>query len=293
SKWMHSGMSNVRRYCAYETQKEHGLKIVDYNSATRGCDDAVAVPADHAHIVKPCSNRADSYIALKGKLQSLNLGHLASTHGQDIMLETSNSTDGEQVEAFQQQFRLTNRGPLAISKIHYACAISYLKTSDKDEGMPFAQNDHQMVYLVVPVMGYLQPLDKTQSTTIDCDWINRPGKSLNFSEVELVVSFVTSEGKEELYATQSFTGQRDNSGRFKWDPGSSQPSVLESIRDASQKRQRVVVVMPFGGNNRFHSENVTPEEYSEIISSWIPVLKEAGSITILSTMVSGNYTKVH
>ena len=78
SKWIHAGFESIKRFCAYETKSVHGFKIVDRSSATRGCQDFVAIPANHISIVKPCSTRDDSYIALKNKLENTTLANTAT-----------------------------------------------------------------------------------------------------------------------------------------------------------------------------------------------------------------------
>lgn len=70
-KWHHSEASQIKRYCAYETRPEDGFKIVNRNSATRGCDDSVAVDSDHHHLVKPCSTEDTAYTFLKNRLREL------------------------------------------------------------------------------------------------------------------------------------------------------------------------------------------------------------------------------
>ena len=72
-KWIHSGFTNIKRYCGYETQPEGPAKVVSRNSATRGCNDTLAIFGDHRSIVKPCSRRADSYLAVENKLRSTHL----------------------------------------------------------------------------------------------------------------------------------------------------------------------------------------------------------------------------
>jgi hypothetical protein len=72
-KWMHAGFSTIKRFCAYETQPEHGFKVVNQYSATRGCDDTLALTGNHREIVKPCSTKNDAYIALGNKLRTVTL----------------------------------------------------------------------------------------------------------------------------------------------------------------------------------------------------------------------------
>ena len=75
-KWIHAGFDSIHRYCAYETQAEGIFKVVNRQSATRGCQDTVAIPGNHRQIVKPCNTSAEGYIALKNKLETV---HLAQT----------------------------------------------------------------------------------------------------------------------------------------------------------------------------------------------------------------------
>jgi len=69
--WIHAGFPKITRYCAYETKKENGFKVVDSFSATRGCDDYAAIDANHRDLVKPCDTTADAYIFLKAKLKQM------------------------------------------------------------------------------------------------------------------------------------------------------------------------------------------------------------------------------
>jgi pimeloyl-ACP methyl ester carboxylesterase len=61
----------ARRYCAFETEplKKLGLIVVPRPSATRLCDEVVGgIDLDHMSLVKPCSNRDDSYVALRNAM---------------------------------------------------------------------------------------------------------------------------------------------------------------------------------------------------------------------------------
>lgn len=77
--WLHANFASTRRFCAYETKKERHFKVVDRLSATRNCEDPVAIAgADHSDIVKPCSTDSLSYIAFRNKFQSTHLEVSAS-----------------------------------------------------------------------------------------------------------------------------------------------------------------------------------------------------------------------
>jgi pimeloyl-ACP methyl ester carboxylesterase len=60
----------IKRYCAYEKQRMRGVLVVDRLSGTRNCTAANPIPitADHATIVKPCSDQDESYIALRNAI---------------------------------------------------------------------------------------------------------------------------------------------------------------------------------------------------------------------------------
>jgi pimeloyl-ACP methyl ester carboxylesterase len=60
----------IKRYCAYERKSTNGVFVVERLSGTRGCDSAMAIPEDHAGIVKPCTQSADAYIALRNAIAS-------------------------------------------------------------------------------------------------------------------------------------------------------------------------------------------------------------------------------
>lgn len=68
---------------AYETQPEKGFKVVSRESATRGCNDQVAIDSNHRNIVKPPNASSRSYTALKNKFVKLtsltNSGDLANS----------------------------------------------------------------------------------------------------------------------------------------------------------------------------------------------------------------------
>jgi len=72
-KWLHADFKSIKRFCAYETQPENGFKVVDKDSATRGCEDTLAIPANHREMVKPCNTRSDAYLALENKLRTVSL----------------------------------------------------------------------------------------------------------------------------------------------------------------------------------------------------------------------------
>lgn len=78
-RWIHAGFSNIRRYCAYETQPESGLKVVNRDSATRGCDDNLAVDVNHRDLVKPCDTGKPSYTFVKNKLNLIRNSGTAPT----------------------------------------------------------------------------------------------------------------------------------------------------------------------------------------------------------------------
>ena len=71
SEWSHSGFGSIKRYCAYETQSVKGFKVVDWESATRGCSDQVAIDANHFNIVKPADTSHRPYTALRNKFSDL------------------------------------------------------------------------------------------------------------------------------------------------------------------------------------------------------------------------------
>jgi triacylglycerol esterase/lipase EstA (alpha/beta hydrolase family) len=85
-KWLHADFKSIKRFCAYETQPENGFKVVDPNSATRGCEENVAIPANHREMVKPCSSRSDAYLALENKLRTVTLNNEeASTQSSTVV----------------------------------------------------------------------------------------------------------------------------------------------------------------------------------------------------------------
>ena len=61
----------VKRFCAYEKQPTKGVLVVDRLSATRNCSGSpVPINEHHMGIVKPCSSRDDSYIALRNAVRN-------------------------------------------------------------------------------------------------------------------------------------------------------------------------------------------------------------------------------
>ena len=76
--WIHSKASAIKKYCAYEVKSEGLTKVVNRSSATRGCDDQIAIDVDHRGLVKPCSTSDDSFTWLANKLRLLQEGQLVS-----------------------------------------------------------------------------------------------------------------------------------------------------------------------------------------------------------------------
>lgn len=76
-RWHHAATTQIKRYCAYETKPEEGMRVVNRGSATRGCDDSVALDSNHRDLVKPCSTRDGGYTYLKRKLKEENANQVA------------------------------------------------------------------------------------------------------------------------------------------------------------------------------------------------------------------------
>lgn len=58
-------------FCAYESLSDDGFSAVNYNGATRGCTDLLAVHANRDNIVKPCQANDAAYTFLEDKLRTL------------------------------------------------------------------------------------------------------------------------------------------------------------------------------------------------------------------------------
>jgi pimeloyl-ACP methyl ester carboxylesterase len=63
--------SGIPHLCAYETLSDDGFSSVDYNGATHGCSDLLAIHANRANIVKPCVASDAAYTFLEDKLLAL------------------------------------------------------------------------------------------------------------------------------------------------------------------------------------------------------------------------------
>lgn len=60
-----------RVYCAYEKQSTFGIKIVEWASGTRHCDDTLPINANHITIVKPDDASHDSMMVVQRALKPL------------------------------------------------------------------------------------------------------------------------------------------------------------------------------------------------------------------------------
>lgn len=63
--WQNSAFRTTPTFCAYETQRTHGVQIVERSSATHLCPNIEALDRDHLTIAKPASINDDSYIAFR------------------------------------------------------------------------------------------------------------------------------------------------------------------------------------------------------------------------------------
>jgi hypothetical protein len=288
-KWRHAGFTSIKRFCAYETEHEHGMRVVDRYSATRNCDSDIAIPADHRGIVKPCDTRSDSYTALKQKMETIHLDDLNSSSRQNISVVPDVSLDSQ--EAFQQQFAITNNGPLDVTDVHFACAVSSLVLNGGKPSPLMLEGmlDHKIIgpfYFMIPVMKSIS-LALSERTTADCDFIARDGSNLDSANIEIIVAYKTTESREELYSSHRFSLRRDINGQVRWTNGSSDVSVLRSMD--TRGLRRVVAVHAFAGGNRQLAPHPAPEELLKVLESWAAPLNAAGSTVVLGTMISGNY----
>lgn len=64
AEWRAANFGNIFRYCAYEKRTTRGILVVDRLSGTRDCGKTFPMNENHLTIVKPCSTRDDTYIAL-------------------------------------------------------------------------------------------------------------------------------------------------------------------------------------------------------------------------------------
>ena len=63
--WQNSQFRTIPTFCAYETQRTHGIQIVERSSATHLCSSIEALNRDHVTITKPANTNDDSYIAFR------------------------------------------------------------------------------------------------------------------------------------------------------------------------------------------------------------------------------------
>jgi len=205
-------------------------------------------------------------------------------------LEVVPSVSLDPQEAFRQQFRVTNTGSVALANLHYACAIlSY--TSKTGSSLPIVGPPPHRVhlyYLLVPVMRPLKSLTPAEKTTIDCDYLTRPGVDLVAAEIELEAAFKVKGNKEENQKRFKFFARRDSTGNFQWTEGASKDSPFEHMA-TDEKRETVVNVIPFGGDNRILSPCPSPQEYFSLLLSWSNRLHATGNGVMMSTMMKGRY----
>lgn len=275
-------------------------------------------PANHANIVKPCNDRSDSYIALKNKLRNVTLDSVDTTpehihilsapegfaidggvvnqptvnvyHGLDaresISIEPFASRDSN--EAFQQQFSIMNNGPLAISNVQFACAITSITPR---EGIPLSTSElllKDAIMFMVPIMKPMLALGSREKTNIDCDYLYREGLNVARATIEIEVAFKLTPDGDQLHVRQAFSGRRDSVDHFQWTYGSPIPSPLEGV--PSEVPQRTVMVVPFGGGNRSLAPNPSPNELMSELRVWVKILKIAGCRVMVSTMMSSSDT---
>jgi hypothetical protein len=134
----------------------------------------------------------------------------------------------------------------------------------------------------------VESLTPTEKTTIDCDYIARPGVDLIAAEIELEAAFKVKGNKEEIQKRFKFFARRDSMGTFQWTEGASEHSPFEQMA-TGEKRETVVDIIPFGGDNRILSPCPSPQEYFSLLTSWSNQLHVIGNRVMMSTMVKGRY----
>lgn len=70
-RWAEADLK-IKQFCAYEKRAENGAKVVDEYSATRGDCKPLGINTDHRNLVKPCSERDDSFTFLQNGLRAIN-----------------------------------------------------------------------------------------------------------------------------------------------------------------------------------------------------------------------------
>jgi pimeloyl-ACP methyl ester carboxylesterase len=282
TKWLHAGFGSVHRYCGYETQSEGLSKVVSIDSATRGCEDTLALDTNHRDLVKPCTTRAPEYLALENKLRELNqVDSKDQGEARSVTVEPFVSLD--KTEAFQQQFTVTNSSSDNLYGVHYACTVQSIVLVG---GKPDPVLATGAAMMMLPYMKPIERLNPMGKTTIDCDYLVRYGAELLSANIEIDVAFRIDPHGNEMFNTQAFSGRRAADGSFIWTYGSPFPSYLVKTAEGEK---RLVAVQMFGGENRSLSPHPIPEESWEEIKFWGSLLKQAGCTVFLATTISGNY----
>jgi hypothetical protein len=187
-------------------------------------------------------------------------------------------------EAFQQQFTVANLDSYPIYELRYGCAVSSIQLKDGKVD-PLMQTGARILF--VPIMHSIRTLSPNGKTNTDCDYFVRYGSDLESASIELIAVFRKGPDDPELTVSQGFTGRRDSSERFVWTFGSADQSILQS--PVPPKPKCVVVVVPFGGENRHLGGDLATEDLMEQIKFWSGLIHETGCKAVLSTMISGKY----
>lgn len=203
----------------------------------------------------------------------------------DLLIERDVALD--QQEAFLQEFKVTNYRNASIINLHYACTIlSYKgKTSSLQSKGPKGED---IFRVLVPLMGNISELASNDVTTIDCDYLMRPGLDLEKAEIEFEAVFQDKKSKAVLYRRFRFSGRRNSAGNFYWLNGAFTDGPFV-YRPKLGKLAPIALVVPFGGDNRSLSPCPTAEEYFSLVLDWVKRLKAQGSRVMVSTIIAGKY----
>lgn len=208
-----------------------------------------------------------------------------TSKGQTTSMKLEPSVTFDQHEGFFQQYRATNTAPYVLHNVRFACMVLSVDTVQGDPFFSHVSQRYSVSYLMVPLMGSLPEVPVGHSTTSDCDYELRPGIGLRKAEIEMEVLFNAGVNRKDAIESYPFSGRQTEAQTFAWTDGMSKASPFR----VSKNMNRLVIVIPFGGDNRNLAPCPSQDEYYKIITSWIKKLQTSGDKVMVSTMIKGKY----
>jgi hypothetical protein len=156
---------------------------------------------------------------------------------QDISVAPSPSSR-DPSDPFSQRFSIKNEGPFSIYDVKYACAVTYLETTDpRLNGL-----NRAFTSVMVPAAPHIPILVWHETTSTDCDFIARFGNDLVAVRIEIEVFYRRPLFPWTIHGPGwKFSARRNVDGKFIWDPGSPDGGIF-------QDEKRPVVFIPFSSD---------------------------------------------